>query len=73
MLDYAREAIAMTAGHTRANLDADRKLNLALVEKAVLLKRRTALFIRGRRVENCWPPLAAPVQPTSQLLQTVVF
>lgn len=31
MLDHAREAVAMTAGKTRADLDVDRKLNLALV------------------------------------------
>lgn len=31
MLDHAREAIAMCRGLTRASLDTDRKLNLALV------------------------------------------
>ena len=31
MLDHAREAQAMIAGRTRADLDADRQLNLALV------------------------------------------
>jgi uncharacterized protein with HEPN domain len=31
MLDHAREAVAMTAGKTRDDLDHDRKLNLALV------------------------------------------
>ncbi len=31
MLDHAREASAMAAGKTRKDLDADRKLNLALV------------------------------------------
>jgi uncharacterized protein with HEPN domain len=31
MLDHAREAVAMAAGKTRADLDLDRKLNLALV------------------------------------------
>jgi uncharacterized protein with HEPN domain len=31
MLDHAREAVALTAGKTRADLDADRQLNLALV------------------------------------------
>jgi len=31
MLDHAREAIDMIQGKTRADIDADRKLNLALV------------------------------------------
>jgi uncharacterized protein with HEPN domain len=31
MLDHSREAVAMAAGKTRSDLDADRKLNLALV------------------------------------------
>ena len=31
MLDHAREAIALTQGKTRADLDSDRILNLALV------------------------------------------
>ena len=31
MLDHAREAVAMVRGRTRADLDADRPLNLALV------------------------------------------
>ncbi len=31
MLDHAREAVAMSVGKTREDLDSDRKLNLALV------------------------------------------
>jgi uncharacterized protein with HEPN domain len=31
MLDHAREAVSMVRGKTRADLDTDRKLNLALV------------------------------------------
>ena len=31
MLDHCREALAMSAGKRRADLDADRQLNLALV------------------------------------------
>ena len=31
MLDHAREAVEMMKGKTRADLDADRKLNLSLV------------------------------------------
>jgi uncharacterized protein with HEPN domain len=31
MLDHAREAVAMAAGRTRADLDTDRQFNLALV------------------------------------------
>ena len=31
MLDHAREAVALVQGRTRADLDSDRLLNLALV------------------------------------------
>lgn len=31
MLDHSREAVSMAAGKARTDLDADRKLNLALV------------------------------------------
>ena len=31
MLDHAAEAVELIRGHTRADLDSDRKLNLALV------------------------------------------
>ena len=31
MLDHAREAVAMVRGRSRADLDTDRQLNLALV------------------------------------------
>ena len=31
MLDYAREALSMADGKTRADLDSDRRLNLSLV------------------------------------------
>ena len=31
MLDHAREAVEMSRGHTRADLDRDRRLNLSLV------------------------------------------
>lgn len=31
MLDHAREAVSMVRGKTRADLDTDRRLNLALV------------------------------------------
>ena len=31
MLDHAREAVSMVGGKTRADLDTDRQLNLALV------------------------------------------
>ena len=32
MLDHSREAVEMTRGRTRADLDRDRLLNLALVQ-----------------------------------------
>jgi uncharacterized protein with HEPN domain len=37
MLDYASEALEMVRGHVRADLDSDRKLNLALVRLLEIL------------------------------------
>jgi uncharacterized protein with HEPN domain len=51
MLDHAREAVTMTAGKTRADLDRDRKLNLALVRLLEVIGEaasRTPAEERGR-------------------------
>ncbi len=37
MLDAAREALAFTQGHTRADLDRDRMLVLALVKEIEII------------------------------------
>lgn len=37
MLDYAREAVALAQGKSRADLDTDRLLNLALVHLVTLV------------------------------------
>jgi uncharacterized protein with HEPN domain len=44
MLDHAREAVAMTRGKTRADLDSDRQLNLALV-RLLEIVGEAAVFI----------------------------
>jgi hypothetical protein len=38
-LDHAREAVAMVEGTTRADLDVDRKMNLALVRFSEVSRR----------------------------------
>lgn len=42
MLDHAREAIAMTEGRSRADLNADRQFNLALVHLAEIVGEAAA-------------------------------
>ena len=42
MLDHAREAVEMVKGKTRADLDADRQLNLALVRLVEVLGEAAA-------------------------------
>ena len=41
MLDHALEAVAMTEGKTRADLDKDRQLNLALVRLLEIIREAT--------------------------------
>jgi uncharacterized protein with HEPN domain len=60
MLDHAREAIAMADGKTRADLDADRKLNLALVrllEVVAEAANRTPADDRLRYPQIPWPQI----------------
>ena len=42
MLDHAREAVEMTEGRSRSDLDADRQLNLALVRLLEVVGEATA-------------------------------
>ena len=62
MLDHAREAIAMTSGKMRADLDADRQLNLALVRLLEIIGEaaaRTSDEERERYSEIPWPEIVS--------------
>lgn len=47
MLDHAQEAVAMTHGRTRADLDRDRQLNLALVRLLEIVGEAAARVPEG--------------------------
>jgi hypothetical protein len=63
MLDHAREAVDMTRGRSRRDLDTDRQLNLALFASWKLSGKRQLGFLRkngcvflrshGRRPRAC--------------------
>lgn len=49
MLDNAREAVDMAQGKTRANLDTDRALNLALVRLLEIIGEAASRIPKGER------------------------
>ena len=60
MLDHAREAVALTAGKTRSDLDQDRTLNLALVRLLEIVGEaasRTPKEERQNHPEIDWPQI----------------
>jgi uncharacterized protein with HEPN domain len=60
MLDYAREAAAMSKGKRREDLDADRMLNLALVRLVEVVGEAAAnvpVQVRSRYPEVEWPDI----------------
>jgi len=62
MLDHAREAVTMARGKTRQDLDADRKLNLALVRLLEIVGEaasRTTLEERNRYPSVPWAQISA--------------
>lgn len=63
MLDHAKEAVTMVRGRTRAELDADRQLNLSLVR---------LLEIVGEAAGAACPRKSAPVIPTFRGLRLLV-
>ena len=60
MLDYAREALAMSKGKTRADLDDDRQLNLSLVRVLEIMGEaagRTSRDYQKHHPEVPWPEI----------------
>jgi uncharacterized protein with HEPN domain len=60
MRDHAREALDMVQGRTRASLDSDRMLNLALVRLLEILgeaANRVPAEIRSQFAQIPWPQL----------------
>ena len=58
MLDYAREAVALARGKSRSDLDADRVLNLALVQLVTMIgeaANRVSRDKQARYSEIPWP------------------
>lgn len=49
MLDHAVEAVGLIRGQTRADLDSDRKLNLALVRLVEIIGEAAARVSKGER------------------------
>ena len=58
MLDHAVEAVAMAEGHCRADLDADRKLNLSLVRLIEIIGEAANRLTPHERVRHANIPWA---------------
>ena len=61
MLDHGREAVEMARGHSRADLDTDRMLNLALVRLTEVIgeaSRRVPEDFRSRHTQVPWRDIA---------------
>jgi uncharacterized protein with HEPN domain len=62
MLDHAKEAVLLAQGKTRADLDTDRLLNLALVRLLEIVGEaagRVPETVRARRPEIPWPQIVS--------------
>ena len=62
MLDHAREAVALVQGRTRADLDSDRLLNLALVRLLEIIgeaANRIPEEEQARHTEIPWPQIVS--------------
>ncbi|MGH2522125.1 MAG: HepT-like ribonuclease domain-containing protein [Anaerolineales bacterium] len=58
MLDYAREAVALAQGKSRADLDTDRLLNLALVHLVTLVgeaANHVSAEVQSQHALIAWP------------------
>ncbi len=62
MLDYAREAVSLTQGKSSADLDADRLLNLALVQLVTMVGEAANHIpkeIQAQHSEIAWPVIVS--------------
>ena len=62
MLDYAREAVTLARGKSRADLDADRVLNLALVHLVEIVGEaasRVSKDVQGQYPQIPWPQVVS--------------
>jgi len=62
MLDHALEAVAMTRGKTRADLDKDRQLNLALVRLLEIIGEAASRIPKedqSRHGDISWPEIVS--------------
>ncbi len=53
MLDHALEAVAMTKSKTRADLDKDRQLNLALMRLLEIIGEAATRIPKEDQTHNC--------------------
>jgi len=68
MLDHSREAVAMVAGKTREDLDADRKLNLALVRLLEIVGEAATTTPADERAQYAQIPWAQIVGLQNRLI-----
>jgi uncharacterized protein with HEPN domain len=62
MLDYAREAVSLTQGRSRADLDHDRLLNLALVQLVTMVgeaANHVSKEVQAQYSEIAWPVIVS--------------
>ncbi|CAG0934109.1 MAG: hypothetical protein EFKGCFLK_01112 [Rhodocyclaceae bacterium] len=68
MLDAAEEALAFAAGHSRADLDADRKLVLALIKLVEIIGEAAAKVSGETRQRHAAIPWDAVVATRNRLI-----
>jgi uncharacterized protein with HEPN domain len=68
MLDHAREAVAIARGKTRADLDTQRQLNLALVRLLEIVGEAAARVPAEERARYCDIPWAEIVGLRNRLI-----
>lgn len=60
MLDYAREAVSLAQGKSRADVDTDRLLNLSLVQLVTMVgeaAKRVPEDVQAQQPEIPWPSI----------------
>lgn len=68
MLDHAREALAMVEGKSRANLDSERQLNLALVRLLEIVGEAAGRVSRDEQATHPQIPWAEIVGLRNRLI-----